>query len=46
VLRVARKPDRSEYMTVSKVTGLGILLIGFVGFIVMVIAHLLGLSVG
>jgi len=46
VLRVARKPDRSEYMTVSKVTGLGILLIGFVGFVIMVVAHLLGLSVG
>lgn len=46
VWRVARKPDKSEYLTIAKVTGLGILLVGFVGFIIMIIAHLLGLSVG
>ena len=34
VLRVARKPSRSEYLTIAKVTGLGILLIGFLGFII------------
>ena len=46
VWRVARKPDKSEYLTIAKVTGLGILLVGFVGFIIMIVAHLLGLSVG
>ena len=38
VLRVARKPDREEYLTIAKVTGLGILLIGLVGFVITMIA--------
>jgi protein transport protein SEC61 subunit gamma-like protein len=46
VWRVARKPDKSEYLTIAKVTGLGILLVGFIGFIIMIVAHLLGLHVG
>jgi len=35
VIAVAKKPDREEYMQVAKVAGLGILLIGFVGFAIM-----------
>ncbi len=42
VFRVARKPDKSEYMTIVKVTGLGMLLIGLVGFAVMAVARMLG----
>lgn len=38
MLRVARKPDREEYLTIAKVTGLGILLIGLVGFVITMIA--------
>lgn len=41
VLRVARKPDREEYLTIAKVTGLGILLIGLVGFVITMIATLI-----
>ncbi len=33
VLRVTKKPDRREYMSISKVSGIGILLIGLIGFI-------------
>jgi len=44
VLRVTRKPGKSEYLTVAKVTGLGIALIGLVGFVVQIIATLLGIS--
>lgn len=37
-LQVARKPDKKEYLDVAKVTGLGILLIGLVGFMITMIA--------
>lgn len=46
VLRVARKPPREEYTLVSKVTGLGTLLIGFIGFLIMVISYFVGGMVG
>ncbi len=42
VLQVARKPDRNEYWTVAKVTGLGVVIIGLVGFVIMLIAKLIG----
>lgn len=42
VLRVARKPGRSEYFTIAKITGLGILLIGFLGFIITLLGAILG----
>lgn len=45
VVKVARKPDRSEYLDVAKVTGIGILIIGVVGFVIMMISVLLGGSV-
>ncbi|MBA2861401.1 protein translocase SEC61 complex subunit gamma [Methanococcus maripaludis] len=44
VLMISRKPTRQEYLTISKVTGLGICLLGFVGFIIHVpITYLKGL---
>ncbi len=42
VLRVARKPDKSEYLQVAKITGLGIMLIGFIGFLIMFVGVFLG----
>lgn len=41
VLKVARKPDNEEYKTVSKVTGIGILVIGVIGFIIEILAQVL-----
>ncbi|MDI6642914.1 MAG: protein translocase SEC61 complex subunit gamma [Candidatus Hodarchaeaceae archaeon] len=41
VLRVAKKPDKNEYLQVAKVTGLGILLVGFVGFMVMFLGSII-----
>ncbi len=43
VLKVSKKPDREEYLNFSKVTGIGILLIGLVGFIIVIIGMLIGL---
>jgi protein transport protein SEC61 subunit gamma-like protein len=42
VLRVTRKPRRDEFIQVAKVTGLGILLVGFIGFLIMLAGWLLG----
>jgi protein transport protein SEC61 subunit gamma-like protein len=42
VLRVARKPDKTEYLEVVKITGLGIILIGLLGFIIMILGYLCG----
>ena len=43
VLQVARKPDREEYFQFSKVTALGIAIIGVIGFIFVLVATLVGL---
>ena len=34
VLKVTKKPDAIEFKTIVKVSGLGILIIGLIGFIV------------
>ncbi|MDO5825815.1 MAG: protein translocase SEC61 complex subunit gamma [Methanosphaera sp.] len=41
VLRVSKKPDMDEYKTVAKVTGIGIIIIGVVGFIVALLSQVL-----
>lgn len=38
VLKVTKKPDKQEFMTVVKVSALGIAIIGFIGFIITMIA--------
>ncbi|KZX15810.1 protein translocase subunit SecE [Methanobrevibacter cuticularis] len=43
VLKVAKKPDREEYFNFSKVTALGIVIIGVIGFAIVLIAQLSGL---
>ena len=37
VLRITKKPTKEEFKTISKVSGLGILIIGLIGFIVHLI---------
>lgn len=34
VLKITKKPTKEEYKTISKVAGLGILVIGLIGFLV------------
>ncbi len=34
VLKLTRKPTREEFTVIAKVAGAGILLIGFIGFII------------
>ncbi len=37
VLRITKKPDATEYKTIVKVSGLGILIIGLLGFVIQMI---------
>ncbi len=39
VLQLTKKPNKTEFWMIVKVTGIGILVIGFVGFIVSMIKH-------
>lgn len=41
VWQVTKKPTKEELMIVVKVTGLGILIIGFIGFIINMLWQLL-----
>lgn len=41
VLRITKKPDQAEYKSLLKVTGIGIAIIGMLGFIIFLIKQLL-----
>lgn len=41
VLQIAKKPSQEEYLQVVKVTGLGILLVGFIGFAILFISYII-----
>ena len=41
VMRITKKPDRNEFMNLTKVTGLGIAIIGVIGFIIFLLKQLL-----
>ena len=41
VLKVTKKPDSDEYKTIVKVSGLGILLIGAVGFLIFIFKEMI-----
>ncbi len=38
VLQVARKPNKEEFMSTSKITALGLVLIGVIGFIIFLVS--------
>jgi len=41
ILRLSRKPKMAEYEETMKVTGLGILAVGFLGFLVLFASELI-----
>ncbi|MFB6144928.1 MAG: protein translocase SEC61 complex subunit gamma [Candidatus Nanohaloarchaea archaeon] len=43
VLKISSKPDREEFSMSAKITGVGILIIGIIGFIFYVLQNLLPL---
>jgi len=34
IIKLTRKPTREEFKTITKIAGAGILLIGFIGFVI------------
>lgn len=41
VLKLTRKPTREEFTVIAKVAGAGILLVGFIGFIIYLLVTVL-----
>ena len=41
VLKVTRKPDKIEFKTIVKVSGLGMIIIGLIGFLITILKQLL-----
>ncbi len=41
VLRITKKPNKTEYMSLVKVTGIGILIIGAIGYIIFLLKYLI-----
>ncbi|MBW2998044.1 protein translocase SEC61 complex subunit gamma [Candidatus Woesearchaeota archaeon] len=41
VLKITKKPNSTEFKTIVKISGLGILVIGLIGFAVQIIATML-----
>jgi len=44
VMQLTRKPRKDEFLMVSKVTGLGIIVIGLLGVAIILVARLLGIE--
>ena len=41
VIKITKKPSSEEFKTTVKVTGIGLLIIGFIGFIIHIISQLI-----
>ncbi len=41
VLKITKKPDQFEFKTIVKVSGLGMLIIGMIGFLITLVKELL-----
>jgi protein transport protein SEC61 subunit gamma-like protein len=42
VLLISSKPDKEEFRLSTKITGLGFILIGIIGFVIFMIVQLIG----
>ena len=43
VLKVSRKPDGKEYVELAKVVSIDVLIIGAIGFVIVLLGSLIGL---
>jgi len=43
VVQVTKKPTMVEFKTVVKVTGMGIIAIGLIGFVIAIVGQMLGI---
>ncbi len=46
VLLIASKPDKTEFKQATKITGLGLVIIGIIGFVIFLAVQLLTQGVG
>ena len=44
VLRLTRKPRKDEFLMISKITGLGMIIIGVIGVVIIIFSRLIGLE--
>jgi len=44
VLKLTRKPRKDEFFMISKITGIGMILIGAMGVLVILASRLIGLN--
>lgn len=44
ILRLTRKPKRSEFDEVARITGLGTILFGFIGFVIFLISQIIRMT--
>jgi protein transport protein SEC61 subunit gamma-like protein len=44
VIKLSRKPRRSEFIMIAKITGLGMVLIGSIGFIIRMSLQVTGIN--
>ncbi len=45
VIAVSRKPDREEFLSTARITGLGIFVVGVIGFVIYMIYYLIAPAV-
>ncbi|MBE6498313.1 MAG: protein translocase SEC61 complex subunit gamma [Methanobrevibacter sp.] len=43
VLKVSRKPDAKEYRELAKVVSIGVLIVGVIGFVIVLAGSLIGI---
>ena len=43
VLKVSRKPDKDEYIDLAKISALGVVVVGGIGYIIVCLGHVIGL---
>ena len=43
VLKVSRKPDKKEYFDLAKVSALGVVIVGGIGYLIVCLGYLIGL---
>lgn len=44
VIKLSRKPKRSEFVMIAKITGLGMVVIGTIGFIIRMLLQITGIK--
>lgn len=44
VIKLSRKPKRNEFVMIAKITGLGMVVIGTIGFIIRMLLQITGIK--